>query len=612
MSDSKLEKSSYLTSFGALKEHLDEQKLGAEKGDDFEFFACDIIPYSDIGKNFKSPERGKKSEGHQSHDDGIDVMAVGKDGCSALYVQVKYSIRDSGDFDKALSDCFKYNSKVLNEENVQIPEKKGGKKKTSLPVIPGLQVPGVTYSNKHFMIFTMKQSLDKIIQEYEKNVENYPCGSFYSELKKNNCFHYIDGSQILRISENVYSKSLTSPDIKLNLEQSLQCYTHSSGKVYIGVTSGAKLYSACDDLRDAIFFENIREFLGSTSGKKNERRENVNKAIARTIEEEPQRMLSKNNGIVFRAEKVLWDVDNNCVHLTKASIVNGCQTATQLMSNPKDDALVQIKIVEARADESWDIAKAANYQNPVEQIKLDLARFIRPQIVKRAAAYSNFSLGGVTSESLLKIMRRVHKNSVDYESIYSLFIALFSNSAANALDNNYTEIRNDVLEEFHKQDPGGHKTFQILFNLSQATEILIRDVEEQYSTDELGDKSLAQRFWRADKDEYRSLLTIIAACGTVKTNIYSPPRSYSEIFDFLQVVDTSLKIRDEHDCPKEFIYCGFWAFQAILTEVRKSEKGNDFSSQQMFKSLSKATTFESLYEQMLSLITSNKLSRKYQ
>lgn len=43
-----------------------------------------------------------------------------------------------------------------------------------------------------------------------------------------------------------------------------------------------------------------------------------------------------------------------------------------IINNPKSDCFVMVRVVEAV--DSWDVAKAANFQNEVRQIDLDLAR----------------------------------------------------------------------------------------------------------------------------------------------------------------------------------------------------------------------------------------------
>jgi hypothetical protein len=52
-----------------------------------------------------------------------------------------------------------------------------------------------------------------------------------------------------------------------------------------------------------------------------------------TVSEEPESLLSRNNGIVFRAEAVTLE-EPNTLALTNGSIVNGCQTEYDVCRSP--------------------------------------------------------------------------------------------------------------------------------------------------------------------------------------------------------------------------------------------------------------------------------------
>jgi len=90
--------------------------------------------------------------------------------------------------------------------------------------------------------------------------------------------------------------------------------------------------------------------------------------------------------IVIRAEEVKGGEAENKLILSKGSVVNGCQTTMCLVEYAKEPCYVPVKVVQT--EDSWDIAKAANYQNSVYDIDIELARVLRPQLVKRAAIIS--------------------------------------------------------------------------------------------------------------------------------------------------------------------------------------------------------------------------------
>jgi hypothetical protein len=71
----------YLASYDSLAQHFRAQFDGLstnEKGDKFATFGCRVIPQTEIGKEYNPPVLREK----KTHDEGVDITASGKDGCS--------------------------------------------------------------------------------------------------------------------------------------------------------------------------------------------------------------------------------------------------------------------------------------------------------------------------------------------------------------------------------------------------------------------------------------------------------------------------------------------------------------------------------------------------
>src|ERR1035441_2499839 len=218
---------------------------------------------------------------------------------------------------------------------------------------------------------------------------------YYRQLLDEKRLFIIDGTRILTLLQNLYKKTHLIPST-MTLK-SRQPWIESDG-VYLGTVSGADLVGLYEEHGDALFFENIRDFLGTTSGKVVTTRSTVNEEIIRTIKNEPSKMLARNNGLTFRATNVRLS-DNGGAELSMAAIVNGCQTTMCLVhcAPVSDICLVPVKVV--KTTDAWDIAKAANYQNPVTRVDLDLARYLRPQLVRRVAMTLGYGVDADTSVS---------------------------------------------------------------------------------------------------------------------------------------------------------------------------------------------------------------------
>ena len=106
-------------------------------------------------------------------------------------------------------------------------------------------------------------------------------------------------------------------------------------------------------------------------------RSTVNQEIIKTIKDDPEKMLARNNGADFPRLRGQGQ-DDGSAELSMAAIVNGCQTTMCLVhcAPVSEHCSIQVKIV--KTSDAWDIAKAANYQNQVTRVDLELSPLPSP------------------------------------------------------------------------------------------------------------------------------------------------------------------------------------------------------------------------------------------
>jgi hypothetical protein len=564
----------FLRSYGSLISHLyshfDGLKNTVEKGKTFADFVIKVIPLADYGSEF----RDLKPSGKLSHDRGIDLVSNDGKGC----VQCKLTIKSVEDIDRIISKFEAYH-RHLNPPL----------QRSILDMIN--DEPGsVEEINISFMIVTLSDVKTEILPKYEKS--QLSSVNFYRELKRKELIHVLHGPEILPILQSAYSKMHIKPSSVLIHLDSVPL---RKGNVYVGIISSQELKQKYEEFGEALFLENVRGFLGTTSGKKkvSSTREYVNEAIRQTAKEQPERMLARNNGITFRTRKV-QRVDDKTLLLDDASIVNGCQTTMCLVeSSMSEDAFVCVKIVET--DDSWDIAKAANFQNKVEQIELYLARYIRPQIVKEAGNKLGVRVSG-THTSIFDVFSSLSQDQVMYDEIYSLFVALFSRTPINAVNANFTEVNYDLLTDFSSDESRSDRTLEILFKLYNSAQEARKLAEGKYKDESY--RKIFQSFWKEDKSDYRTVLTILAACGSVRNNIYSEDKqnSIENVDRFLFNVQTVL----QNDHEKFIRYC-IYAFQCLAMNYPRLGKTQDASG----RAASKKVTFDELYSSLCVIADSN-------
>jgi AIPR protein len=334
-----------------IKGHLAELPPSG-KGDRFAIFTQRLVPQTEMGAEFGVPELNPK----KSSDEGIDLVARGRDSNSTLYIQAKLSVDRADDIDSVLSKFEAYTRKQST---------------AGQQMLPFMETVDQT---AYFMLVTMSP-LDNIIKQYEK--KSYSSKPFYSQLVTDRRIAIVDGNKILTTLRSFYNKLReVQEEMVLNFDTAII----SKENVYIGIISSDELRRLYDRFGDALFFENIRDFLGIARSREREGRTTPNEQIIKTVVNEPTRMLERNNGIVFKAELVEIGDSGSVLTLRKGSVVNGTQTTMCLVEYASAPSFVSVKIVETV--HPWDITEAANFQNPVRDIDLKLARTLNHNLLR--------------------------------------------------------------------------------------------------------------------------------------------------------------------------------------------------------------------------------------
>lgn len=488
----------FLQSFENLVAHFDEHfgELGSNaRGDTFLGLAQKLIPLTQECQGFPRPEPSET----KSHDDGVDLLTSETDNGRILCVQSKYKIRDKDSVDSIISKFKNFEAGLRPKES----EPELFEKPSKQPSVP---VPT-------FVVITSSK-LEGIVSRYESST--LASRGFYEQLKQQARLIVIDGPRILSLLQQLYRKAHQLP-ANVTLKSAFG-WVHVNG-VHLGAIRGLDLVALYEEHGDALFFENIRDFLGTTSGKVVATRSTVNQEIIQTISVEPIKMLPRNNGVTFRAKSVVL-ADAESITITNAAIVNGCQTTMCLVHcyPVPADCVVQVKVVET--DDAWDIAKAANYQNQVARVDLDLARYLRPQLVRKVATELGYAIESESTVTASSVLDTIYRNRVNYEELRLLYLGLFSRKPNNLFEGNYTELRADVLAnlyENYEKELSEEAIFAVLLLLLKESRAALDECRATFSGAEYS--SLFKRFHQDDKPRYRAYLAIAALCGLLRDDL---------------------------------------------------------------------------------------------
>ena len=488
----------FLKSYENLLGHFDEHfgDLGSnDRGDNFLNLAAKLIPLTEEFSEFPPPSPSE----HKSHNGGVDLLTPEIGDGRILYAQSKYKITEKAAFDTVISKFKNFEASLTPP----VPEPE---------LIPRVQEVTPKPPVPVFAIITSSK-LEGIIAKYIKS--SLASKPYYQKLIIEKRLVVIDGPRILILLQQLYRKSHLIP-ANLILD-SLQGWVKAPG-VYIGTISGSALTNLYAMHGDSLFFENIRDFLGATSGRVVTTRSTVNQEIIATIKTEPERMVFRNNGITFKANNATLNGEST-LHLEKAAIVNGCQTTMCLVHCSPVSEICRVPVKVVVTEDAWDIAKSANYQNPVARLDLDLARYLRPQLVRRVATSLGYGVETDSESNASAVLNTIYQHKIDYDELRLLYLGLFSRKPNNVFEANYTELREDVLQALYKELNCEEQIFVVILTLLKESRLALEECHRIFSGKEYS--SLFRRFFKDDKPRYRSFLAVAAACAAVREDISS-------------------------------------------------------------------------------------------
>lgn len=558
----------FLRTADAFIEHLDRQFDDSDhqaKGMSFLDFSCRLVPLCDYWALFDTPKQSEK----KTHDKGVDFYADSEDGSIRFCGQAKYKIKDSSDFDQILSKFKNYEDSFVQKPGQQslIPGlapavavksgKKGKRTNEEVNEIASIQ-------RLHFVIVT-SSNLSRIRNLYAET--KMGAREYYQRLMDEKRLEVLDATELLPLLQSLWRKSFViAPEVELELQYLPIKHDHT----YLSVISARVLRDLYKKHGSSLFFENIRDFLGVGTRNQNDLNSDVNGDIVRTLTMNPERMLGRNNGITLKADAVVAETDTR-LRLSNCSIVNGCQTTMCVVhaGQKGDSAMIAVKVV--LGQDSWDVARAANYQNRVTRIELELAQFLRPQLVRKAATELSYAIPNAADEKTVSnVLEAVYKQKLSYDSLRHLYIGLFSRVVSNLITADYAALRFEILQLFYRDDKN-ERLMRVLFLLLKRSEDAALLAQARHENELYA--PIFRRFFDDNKSQYRCILAILAACGSVNSTLEKSPddeKAYVAMSNFVDKLELVLESHVEY-----FNKVFSWAFVALAGHIMNGASSSD-------------------------------------
>jgi hypothetical protein len=532
--------------------HLQAQladKTPQEIGRRFAKFAQYIFLHTEIGQDFKLPEQRQ-----ETHDGGVDMRSESKKTSQLAYLQSKYTIKSVDEVDQIISKFRAFETSEKKNRQPQLFD--DGQENEAKPI---------------FVVITSSK-VAGLVTKYRGCAR--PSVDYFQELEKTERLHFLDCEQVYQALLQAFKRSAEPPSsVELTFDTAfIRC-----DNVIVGILPVGQLRVMYQTFGDSLFLENIREWLGPHGGKQNRgSRESPNQAITRTLHDAPSRFLARNNGLTIRTKSVERKSDRIVV-LKEASIVNGCQTTMAIVDAGEGiDAKVIVKIVET--EDSWDVAQAANFQTNLERMELELARDLRPQLVRAEAQKSGVRFSSEsTHRTAFSVIEELYSETISYEEYKSLFVGLFSRNPTNSFHNIYSELRGELLAALQACQQK-ENFYEKLFRINIAARSAAKKQFEKIDKTPVGD--LFQRFWKEDRATYRSYVTLLALAYLADGKAGLPVRDFSGLLEFVDLVTE--RISSEESAMDHAYKC---AFKAIALHILHRHPDKQEQLQTMFREI---------------------------
>ncbi len=313
------------------------------------------------------------------NDKGIDCFVHFEEDKELYIIQNKYYSDENKLNSKELSDFLTRPLAKLNEGNY--------KRSPELQKIYDLANKDSEYKIfLHFFVTNNHNSedLDSIIKDH--NSDHYFADIFYlKDIKEKYFGKSFKENNTLKTKLAVKNKGtyLAIRPEEYSLPNMSEAYY-----VMAKITDVYSLWKEAQQKKYPLFEENIREYLGGTSG--------INKGIITTLKNEDERgnFFYYNNGITIICDKA--KAESRKVEITNPQIVNGCQTVNSIAEVLKAESDVSIKF-----NDVYVMVKILVLKNKSSNFYRDIVKYTNSQ------NSINYKVFGATLKPFFKIQEKI-------------------------------------------------------------------------------------------------------------------------------------------------------------------------------------------------------------
>jgi hypothetical protein len=202
-------------------------------------------------------------------------------------------------------------------------------------------------------------------------------------------------------------------------------------------------------------------------------------------------------------------------------------------------------------------------------------------------AYEDTTAGG--------ILDSIYQSKLSYDEMRALFLGIFSRSPKNMFENNYTEVKTEVLDVIHRTPEQEKEIYSTLFRVLEETRKANAECERTFNGPEYS--QLFNRFFNDSKPQYRSFLAVLTLCGAHRIDISERiPDAEADARRTLRFFEMTAQLLDNE--PETFRKNFIGAFHMLATSTLEGMDSEEEISRKMHARI-KDTQFKNHYMKVL-------------
>ena len=223
-------------------------------------------------------------------------------------------------------------------------------------------------------------------------------------------------------------------------------------------------------------------------------------------------------------------------------------------------------------------------------MELELARYLRPQVVTRAAAKLGEGLKADRREGLAAVLRSYTETEVSYTLTRYLFLGLFCRRPNQLFQDNYTNVQMDVVSNYFTLPDADDRLFTTLFLAIKQGRTALTIAAKKFENEDFAKPF--SRLLDADQSKYQAYLLLLALCTSERVDLSEKAEAEPRSSLLAEFLTQSIDLLQER--PRDFKRAFLFSYKELARTVARAEEDSEKTLQRLTSRVRDAS-FHELY-----------------